>query len=93
MGQLDYYPTILFFIAGDLLFSYILYNYQLWAFQEIFFGMSILRNDTIISLIIMFTKYPLTILIYLGRFPQTRVKQAFWMFFWIICYSLSNTLT
>ncbi|MEE3952222.1 CBO0543 family protein [Peribacillus frigoritolerans] len=88
----DYYPTILFFIIGDLLYSCLLYNHQLWAFQETFFGMSILRNDTIISLIIMFTRYPLTILIYLGRFPQTRVKQAFWMFFWIICYSLIEYL-
>ncbi|MCP1495239.1 hypothetical protein J2Y73_005270 [Peribacillus frigoritolerans] len=29
MGQLDYYPTILFFIIGDLLYSRLLYNHQL----------------------------------------------------------------
>ncbi|MCM3166091.1 hypothetical protein [Peribacillus frigoritolerans] len=50
----DYYPTILFFIIGDLLYSCLLYNHQLWAYQEIFFGVHILRNDLIISLIIVF---------------------------------------
>ncbi|MBO0999634.1 hypothetical protein IOC57_18040 [Bacillus sp. SD075] len=85
----DYYPTILFFIIGDLLYSCLLYNHQLWAYQEIFFGTHILRNDLIISLIIMFVAYPSTIMIYLGRFPQTIWKQAFWIFLWVIlCSSL-----
>jgi hypothetical protein len=29
----DYYLTILFFIIGDLLYSRLLYNHQLWAYQ------------------------------------------------------------
>ncbi|MFA1710487.1 CBO0543 family protein [Peribacillus frigoritolerans] len=83
----DYYPTILFFIIGDLLYSCLLYNHQLWAYQEIFFGVHILRNDLIISLIIMFLAYPSTIMIYLGRFPQSKRKQSFWIAFWVILYS------
>lgn len=42
----DYYPTILFFIIGDLLYSCLLYNHQLWAYQEIFFGVHIKRQST-----------------------------------------------
>ncbi|MEW5548418.1 CBO0543 family protein [Peribacillus frigoritolerans] len=75
----DYYPTILFFIIGDLLYSCLLFNHQLWTYKEIFFGIRIPRNDLIISLIIMFLAYPLTIMIYLGRFPQSKRKQSFWI--------------
>ncbi|WHX64536.1 CBO0543 family protein [Peribacillus frigoritolerans] len=52
-----------------------------------FFGVHILRNDLIISLIIMFLAYPSTIMIYLGRFPQSKRKQSFWIAFWFFLYS------
>ncbi|CAM4355570.1 hypothetical protein L1N85_15110 [Paenibacillus alkaliterrae] len=83
----DYYPTILFFICGDLLMNFLLYNYSMWTYQETFFGEQILRNHTFISLMIMFIVYPSTILIYLGRFPQGRWKQALWVAFWTLLYS------
>ncbi len=88
----DYYSTILFFIIGDLLYSCLLYNHQLWAYQENILGEHILRNDLIISLMIMFVSYPATILIYLGRFPQTIWKKTFWITLWVILYSTLELL-
>ncbi|PIB57799.1 hypothetical protein, partial [Pseudomonas sp. 2822-17] len=28
-----YYPTILFFIIGDLLYNFLFYNYPMWLFN------------------------------------------------------------
>lgn len=84
----DYYPTILFFIVGDLLKNYLLYNYWMWTYQETIFAETILINHTIISLLIMFIVYPSTILIYIGRFPQVKWKQVLWLSFWISLYSV-----
>jgi len=83
----DYYPTILFFIAGDLLKNFLLYNHWMWTYQETIFGENVLRNHTVISLLIMFVVYPSTILIYLGRFPKVRWKQISWVSFWILLYT------
>jgi hypothetical protein len=85
-----YYPTILFFICGDLLKNFLLYNYPMWTYEESILGESILSNHTFISLMIMFVVYPSTILIYLGRFPNTKGKQFFWYSLWVFIYSLTE---
>ncbi|GAA0330176.1 hypothetical protein GCM10008967_20850 [Bacillus carboniphilus] len=84
----EYYPTILFFIAGDLLQNFLLYNHSKWTFKETIFAEQILSNHTIISLMIMLIVYPSTVLIYLGRFPQERTKQIGWFLFWVAIYSV-----
>lgn len=83
----DYYPTILFYFIGDLLKFALLYNFSMWTYQETILGEEILRNHTIISLMIMVIVYPSTILIYLGRFPQTKWKKLAWVFFWAFLYT------
>jgi len=83
-----YYSTILFFIVGDLLKNFLFYNYWMWTYQETMFAKNILRNHTIISIIIMFIGYPSTIFLYLGRFPKSKWKQAAWVSFWIFLYSI-----
>ncbi|MCM3728257.1 hypothetical protein M3226_21645 [Neobacillus cucumis] len=62
-----YYSTILFFIVGDLLKNFLFYNYWLWTYQETMFAKDILKNHTIINIMIMFIGYPSTIFLYLGR--------------------------
>jgi hypothetical protein len=83
-----YYPTILFFIVGDLLKNFLFYNYWLWTYHETMFAKNILKNHTIISIMIMFIGYPSTIFLYLGRFPLAKWKQAGWIAFWIFLYSI-----
>jgi hypothetical protein len=82
----EYYSTILFIICVDLFKNFILYNYWMWTYQEVFFGENILRNHTFINLLIMVIAYPSTILIFLGRYPQGRWKQFFWISLWIFIY-------
>jgi hypothetical protein len=84
----DYYPTILFFIVGDLLKNFLLYNHWLWTYKETIVFESIFRNHTIINIMIMFIGYPSTILLYFGRFPKTRLKQGLWVAFWVFLYSI-----
>ncbi|HZG71289.1 MAG TPA: CBO0543 family protein [Chondromyces sp.] len=83
----NYYPTLLFFIVGDLLKNFLLYNYPMWTYQEVFFAENVLRNHTIINLMIIAIVYPSTILLYLGRFPRIRWKQLLWLIFWVALYS------
>ena len=59
-----YYPTILYFFIGDLLYNFLLYKQSLWLFHDL-----ILPNHTTITIMTMAISYPATILIYLGRFP------------------------
>ncbi|NWQ42745.1 hypothetical protein MLOOGBEN_18745 [Bacillus sp. EB106-08-02-XG196] len=84
----DYYPTILFFMIGDLLKNFIFYNHWMWTYKETMFLENILRNHTIINLMIIFIGYPSTIFLFLGRFPNVRWKQGLWISFWVFLYSI-----
>ena len=46
----DFYPTILFFIVGDLLKNFLLYNHWLWTYKETIVFENIFRNHTIINI-------------------------------------------
>lgn len=82
----EYYPTILFFIMGDLLKNFLFHDYLIWTYQETMFAQNILSNHTFISLLIMFVTYPSTTLIYLGRFPEEKWKQLLWIGLWVFIY-------
>jgi hypothetical protein len=84
---MKYYSTILFFIIGDLLKNFLMYNHSVWTYQETIFAENLLRNHTIISLMIMFIVYPSTALIYLPRFPDSGVKRVGWVALWVFLYS------
>ncbi|WP_449536320.1 CBO0543 family protein [Ferdinandcohnia sp. Marseille-Q9671] len=72
-----YYPTILFFIIGDLLYNFLLYRKSMWLFHDV-----ILPNHTIITILAMVVSYSATVLIYLGRFPEEWNKRFFWFLLW-----------
>lgn len=81
-----YYPTILFFILCDLFANVITYHYPLWRYQETIFATHILVNHSFVSIMIMLIVYPITILIYLGRFPNGTGKRVFWVMLWVFMY-------
>lgn len=83
----QYYPTILFFIGGDLLYNFLLFDHHLWTYSEHFFGEALLQNHTFINLMIMGIVYPATIFLYLGRFPDSFPKKLYWIIFWVFLYS------
>ncbi|MFJ8257828.1 CBO0543 family protein [Peribacillus asahii] len=84
----NYYPTYLFFIAGDLLKNALLHDYRLWSYKETIFGSNILYGHLIIDIMIMMLVYSSTLLIFLGNFPRNRIKQILWILFWVFLYSL-----
>ncbi|MEH6947100.1 CBO0543 family protein [Bacillus sp. JJ634] len=81
-----YYPTILFFIGGDLLKNALLHDHRWWVYQETIFGERILFGHLVINLLIMAVIYPSTIIIYLGKFPIEKSKRIFWILFWVLIY-------
>ncbi|TVY11784.1 CBO0543 family protein [Paenibacillus cremeus] len=78
-----YYPTILFLITGDLLYNFLTYNFTLWQFRPVAFDQPIYSNHTLITLGIDFINFPATVLLFLGNYPKTRVKQAFYFLAWV----------
>lgn len=81
-----YYPTILFFIGGDLLKNTLLHDHRMWEYQETIVGEKILFGHLVINLLVMAVIYPSTILIYLGKFPLEMGKRILWILFWVLLY-------
>ncbi|MBM4761032.1 CBO0543 family protein [Bacillus sp. B15-48] len=77
----QYYPTILFFIIGDLLYNFLLYNKSMWVFHDL-----LLPNHTTITLLAMVVSYSATVLIYLGKFPSGWTKRFLWFWLWMGIY-------
>ncbi|WP_324255033.1 CBO0543 family protein [Bacillus sp. REN16] len=84
----EYYPTILFFIVGDLLKNLLFHDYWIWTYQETIIAKEILSNHTFISLLIMFVCYPCTTLIFLGHFPEKVWKKLLWIMTWVFLFSI-----
>lgn len=83
-----YHSTILFLWFGDLLYNFLCYNYSMWEYHETIFTQSLLSTHTFITLLIMFVAYPASVLIYLGNFPEGKIKPAVWILFWVTLFSM-----
>jgi hypothetical protein len=81
-----YYPTILFFIGGDLLKNALLHDHRMWIYQETIVGEKLLFGHLVINFLVMAVIYPSTILIYLGKFPIEKSKWILWILFWVLLY-------
>ncbi|WP_226668258.1 CBO0543 family protein [Metabacillus litoralis] len=90
-----YYPTILFFVNGDLLYHFLLFDhFPLWRFNPVSIDEKNGITSVHISLIIMMIKYPCTILIYLGNFPKGKLsKQFLYITFWVMIYATNEIIT
>jgi hypothetical protein len=78
-----YYPTILYFIIGDLLYNVLTYEHVMWNYNEDGF----FPNHTLTNLWIMITVYPATVITYLAHFPQKRMFQAVYILLWVTIYA------
>lgn len=83
-----YYPTILFFIMGDLLYNILTFNHPTWSYSKGW----IFPNHTLINLWIMATIYPATTIIYLFYFPKEKIKQILYILLWVLIYVLGELL-
>lgn len=87
-----YYPTILFFIGGDLMKNALLHDHLMWTYQETVVGEKILFGHLVINLLVMAVIYPSTIFIYLGKFPLEKGKRIFWILFWVGIYLIMEAI-
>ncbi len=55
-GRLNelFYPTLLFWIIGDLLYGSLLYHYRVWEFQPIWIDHVLLPTHSFIAIAIAF---------------------------------------
>jgi hypothetical protein len=81
----DYYPTFLFFLVGDLLYQFLLFNKSMWLFQPSF-DRGYLPNHTTIALVKMMIRYWATVIIFLGHFPAGKGKRIYWISLWVFIY-------
>jgi hypothetical protein len=83
-----YYPTILFFITGDLLYNFLTYNHPIWLFHTSF-DKAVLPNHTFITLAVEFISFPVKVLIYLGHYPEnkSKIKQLLYLFAWVLFFT------
>lgn len=64
-----YYPTVLFMIVGNLLYSFLFKDYPLWRFEHTF-EENVLPTRMSIDLLKTFTSFPILTVIYLSHFPE-----------------------
>lgn len=71
----EFYPTILYLIAGNLVYCFVFRNYMLWDYNS-FIG------ETYVDLINIFLIYPPAVILYLTYFPKGKWKQAGYALGW-----------
>lgn len=81
-----YYPTILFFATGNLIYSLLTYNYSLWEYE------SPLLKSTVSNLLVTLICFPAVIIMYLYHIPRGILKQVLWVIFWIFLGSSIETV-
>lgn len=79
----EYYPTIQYYCILNILYDFLYYNHTLWAFRAITTNY---LNHTIISIAFYFIVIPITLLIFLQRYPGGTFNRARYIFVWSLFY-------
>lgn len=82
----EFYPTLLFWIIGNLLYGALLYHYRLWEYHPVGIDNILLPTHTIIGLKIAFLTYPFVIPVFLGRLPKLLSYKIWWIIFWALFF-------
>ncbi len=75
-----YYPTMLFFGMGDLIYNAVFHQTPLWKFQSDFL------IPPLNELFVIFNIFFSTTLLYLSKFPKKLYHQITYIVFWILLY-------
>jgi hypothetical protein len=93
----QYYPTLLFMVIGNLLYSYLFKDYPLWRFEHTFEKV-VLPTRMSIDLLKTFSSFPILAFIYLSLLPEegiflTYVKHVFtWTVLFCVIEIISKRL-
>lgn len=83
----NYYPTILFFIVGDLIYNFIAYNHPLWELTSSTLGV------TFSVLLMCVIVWPSSVLLYLTHFPiYGKLKKTLYVLIWVVSFILIELL-
>lgn len=82
----EFYPTLLYWIIGNLLYSSILNHYRVWEYVPVGIDKKILPTHIIIGLKMAFITYPFIIPVFLGRLPKLLSNKVLWIIFWAILF-------
>jgi hypothetical protein len=90
----EYYPTILFYILGDLLYQFLFFNYSMWEFHPVLVDNDVPGQHTFTDILLACTKYPATILIFLYHFPKKRPSSILvYLLFWVGLYAFNEWIS
>ncbi|MFE8699657.1 CBO0543 family protein [Cytobacillus sp. FJAT-54145] len=88
-----YYPSLLFFIIGDLLYQFLLFDHTMWKFKPLgFIDEGLQLNHSLIALGKMAIQYPVTLSIFLGRLSSEKSKQILSIFLWTGIYGITECI-
>jgi hypothetical protein len=77
----NYYSTILYFMLGDFIYLVLFNKTMLWTYN------TDILNHTLINLLIIFTVYPSTILVFLPYYPKLITMKVVYISFWIVLFA------
>lgn len=87
----EYYPTLLFWIIGNLIYDVLLYNYRVWELHPVGIDHILLPTHITISLAIT-VSYPFMASVFLGRFPKQIIKRVIWILIWVLTFQIIETI-
>lgn len=76
-----YYPTMLFFILGNLIHSIVFYNFSQWIY------ISTYLPHNLVNIIAAFTIFPSTVLLFNPYFPKQLSKKVIYVLKWACLYT------
>ncbi|MFD2923956.1 CBO0543 family protein [Halobacillus naozhouensis] len=88
----ELYPTLLFWIIGNLLYCTLLHNYRVWEFRPVGIDHLFLPTHTVIAIAITFLISPFVIVVYLGRFSKSILKKVCWIIVWSLTFQAVETI-
>lgn len=82
-----YHATMFYIVAGGLLYEYLTKDHTLWSFHPDF-----LYNQQMTVIVYAFVTMPLSVLLFLSRFPQTIKKQLIYLTKWLLIYTIAEII-
>lgn len=90
----QYYPTLLFMMLGNLLYSFLFYDYPLWRFEHTF-EEKVLPTRMAIDLLKTFSSFPILAFIYLSLLPEegTVFKYVRHIIIWTVLFFIIEIIS
>jgi uncharacterized membrane protein len=82
-----YYSTIQFFMMGDFIYLVLFRKTMLWSYN------TNILNHTLVNLIVLFTVYPCTILLFIPHYPKHTSKKTGYILLWVALFATAEYIS